>query len=90
MTYFDTDFGLVHDVTGTDCWAQNGLTCCRIFATFKRRGLASRIINRTKTGQNKQQQKTNKKTKQKTCFLILLYFLTILPRGPMMLVGYTG
>ena len=34
---FTPHSGLVHDVTNTDCWAQNGSTHGRVLATFKRR-----------------------------------------------------
>ena len=37
---------LVHDVTKTDCWAQNGSSHGHIFATFKRRFLTNRNRNR--------------------------------------------
>ena len=31
---FYTRSWFVHDVTDTDCWAQNGSTHCRVFVTF--------------------------------------------------------
>ena len=42
--------GLVHDVTDTDCWAQNGSTHKHIFATFKCRVLTNRARNGVKNG----------------------------------------
>ena len=41
-TYVDP----VHDVTGTDCWAQNGSTHGHVFAALKR----SFLTNRTRNG----------------------------------------
>ena len=44
---FTTHAGLVHDVTNTDCRAQNGSTHGRVFATFiQRRFLTNRTRNR--------------------------------------------
>ena len=34
---FEAITGIFYDVTGTDCWAQNGSTHGRAFATLKRR-----------------------------------------------------
>ena len=39
----------VHDVTDTDCWAQNGSTHGRVFTTLKRRFLTNRRRNCIKT-----------------------------------------
>ena len=35
---FATHFGLVHDVTDTDCWPQYGSTHGYVFAIFKKFG----------------------------------------------------
>ena len=39
---FASHSGLVHDVTNTYCWAQNGSTHGRVFATYKRGFLTNR------------------------------------------------
>ena len=39
---FATNAGLIHDVTDTGNWAQNGSTHSYVFATFTRRFLTSR------------------------------------------------
>ena len=43
---FGTHTGFVYDVTVTDCWAQNGSTHGRVFATFRLRFSANRTRNR--------------------------------------------
>ena len=42
---FATHAGLVYDVAGTDCWAQNGSSHGCVFATFMlRRFITNRIV----------------------------------------------
>ena len=42
---FATHAGLVYDVAGIDCWAQNGGSPGRVFATFMlRRFITNRIV----------------------------------------------
>ena len=56
---FATHSGRVYDVTDTSCWAQNGGTHGRIFATFQRRIF----------------EKKNWKSGEKTTVFIFLSFL---------------
>ena len=46
---FDAHSDLVHYVTDTHCWAQNGSTHGRVFAASKRRFLTNWIRNRVKS-----------------------------------------